>query len=61
MTKLRFTKTQARETLDRHLNEMGITLAELAEFGMLGYFPTDRHRIIYALAYDLGLTTHNVP
>ena len=47
---------QAQETLDRHLYEMNTTLEELFEYAAGGEFPDDRHRIIYALAQDLGLT-----
>lgn len=48
---------QAQKAVDRHLDEMNLTLEELFEHGSAGDFPTDRHRLIYALAQDLGLTS----
>ena len=48
---------QAQKAVDRHLHEMNLTLEELFEHGSAGEFPTDKHRLIYALAQDLGLTS----
>lgn len=49
------TRDAAVTALNRQLLEMNMTLKELDEYGMLGWFPTNRHRILYALAQDLGL------
>lgn len=50
-----FTREQASETLQRHLMELDVTLKELQEYGDLGWFPSERHRLVYALAQDLRL------